>query len=124
MAGFFLAQNQVEVAGMSTSGGKRISEVMDKAGRRLAVTYRRTAELKLDPNNPRTHTPRQIKQIARSIETFGFIVPAVVDVDGNIIAGHGRVFAALQLGLTEVPTISVDHLSKTQIKLFKSPTTG
>ena len=104
---------------MSTSGGKRISEVMDKAGRRLAVSYRRTAELKLDPNNPRTHTPRQIKQIARSIETFGFIVPAVVDADGNIIAGHGRIFAALQLGLTEVPTISVDHLSKTQIKAFQ-----
>jgi DNA modification methylase len=119
MVGFFLAHNQVEVAGMSTSGGKRISEVMDKAGRRLAVIYRRTAELKLDPNNPRTHTPRQIKQIARSIETFGFIVPAVVDADGNIIAGHGRVFAALQLGLTEVPTISVDHLSKTQIKAFQ-----
>ena len=104
---------------MSTSGGKRISEVMDKAGRRLAVIYRRTAELKLDPNNPRTHTPRQIKQIARSIETFGFIVPAVVDADGNIIAGHGRIFAALQLGLTEVPTISVDHLSKAQIKAFQ-----
>ena len=104
---------------MSTSDGKRISEVMDKAGRRLSVTYRRTAELKLDPNNPRTHTPRQIKQIARSIETFGFIVPAVVDADGNIIAGHGRIFAALQLGLTEVPTISVDHLSKAQIKAFQ-----
>ncbi len=104
---------------MSTSGGKRISEVMDKAGRRLAVTYRKTAELQLDPNNPRTHTPRQIKQIARSIETFGFIVPAVVDADGNIMAGHGRIFAALQLGLTEVPTISVDHLSKTQIKAFQ-----
>jgi DNA modification methylase len=104
---------------MSTSGGKKISEVMDKAGRCLAVTYRQIAALKLDPNNPRAHTPRQIKQIARSIETFGFIVPAVVDADGNIIAGHGRIFAALQLGLTEVPTISVDHLSKAHIKAFQ-----
>ena len=97
---------------MSTSSGKRISQVADKAGRRLAVTYRPIAELKLDPNNPRDHTPRQIKQIARSIYEFGFTMPALIDADDNVIAGHGRILAALQLGLTEVPTICIEHLSK------------
>jgi hypothetical protein len=52
MARFFLARNQMEVAEMSTSGEKRVSEVMGKAKRHLAVTYRQTAELKLDPNKP------------------------------------------------------------------------
>ena len=67
---------------MNTSG-RRISEAVDKAGRRLTVTYRLIAELKLDPNNPRDHTPRQIKQIARSIYEFGFTMPALIDADDN-----------------------------------------
>ena len=104
---------------MSTSSGKRISQVADKAGRRLAVTYRPIAELKLDPNNPRDHTPRQIKQIARSIYEFGFTMPALIDADDNVIAGHGRILAALQLGLTEVPTICIEHLSKPKLKALQ-----
>ena len=61
---------------MITSAGKRLPEVVDKAGRRLIVTYRPIAELKLDSKNPHVHAPRQVKQIARSIETFGFVQPA------------------------------------------------
>jgi len=119
MAGFFLARNKAEVEGMSTSGEKRISQTKDKAGRDLAVTYRQIAELKLDPNNPRIHTPRQVKQIGRSIAAFGFVTPVLVDRHGNVFAGHGRVLAALQLGLSEVPTISVEHLNQNQIKAYQ-----
>jgi DNA modification methylase len=84
----------------------------------LAVTYRAIAELALDPNNPRQHTPRQIGQIARSIDTFGFLVPVLVDGNLKVIAGHGRVLAARQLGWSTVPTIQLDHLSEAQACAF------
>jgi ParB-like chromosome segregation protein Spo0J len=51
-------------------------------------------------HNARTHSKRQIEQIARSIERFGFLNPVLIDGSGAIIAGHGRVEAARQLGLT------------------------
>ena len=58
------------------------------------------------PGNPRSHTARQIRQLARSISAFGFNVPILVDRGLRVVAGH----AALQLGLSEVPTILLDHL--------------
>lgn len=57
------------------------------------------------------HSKRQIAQIAESIRRFGFTNPVLVSGDGEIIAGHGRVEAAKLLGLTEVPTLALDHLS-------------
>lgn len=78
---------------------------------RLAIIYQPIAELKPDPRNPRQHSRKQIKQLARSIETFGFTVPALVDRKGNVIAGHGRVLACCALGWTEIPTIPIDRLS-------------
>ena len=74
--------------------------------------------MRLNPDNPRVHSSRQIRQIACSIETFGFIVPVLVDAHGNVMAGHGRVLAARLLGRTEVPIISVDHLSEAQTRAF------
>jgi Multicopper oxidase/ParB-like nuclease domain len=68
--------------------------------------------LRLDSRNPRQHGKRQIKQIARSIETFGFIVPVLVDKDDNVIAGHGRVLAGQLLGSEDVPAIRLEHLSE------------
>ena len=67
----------------------------------------------LTPNrrNARTHSTRQIGQIAASIKTFGFLVPIVVDEPRNIIAGHGRYAAAQKLGLDKVPVIAVSGLS-------------
>ncbi len=104
---------------MGTDRGKGTFKVpADQAERRLAVTYRLISELKLNPNNPRAHGPRQIRQIARSIETFTFLVPVLVDGQGNVLAGHGRMLAALLLGWTEVPVISVDHLSESQARAF------
>src|SRR5262245_12246969 len=67
--------------------------------------------IKPNPRNPRTHSKKQIRQIADSITTFGFLVPILIDEDGNIIAGHGRYRAAILLGLREVPVIRVEGLS-------------
>ena len=84
----------------------------------INVVYRKIAELTLDRFNPRIHTPRQVRQIAQSIDTFGFLVPVVIDGAGNTIAGHGRILAALLLGWTEIPAICADHLSEAQLKAF------
>jgi DNA modification methylase len=88
------------------------------ASRRLAIEYAAVASLKLDPKNPRLHTRRQIHQIARSIRAFGFNVPVLVDAELNVIAGHGRVLACLELGWTKVPTIRLEHLSEAQKRAF------
>jgi len=89
----------------------------DRAAR-VAISYRPISELKSDPQNPRVHSPKQIRQIARSIEVFGFVVPILVDASGKIIAGHGRISAAQLLGWSEVPTICLDHLTEAQVKAF------
>jgi DNA modification methylase len=62
-------------------------------------------------NNARTHTNKQIRQIAKSIDRFGFTNPVLVDDDDQIIAGHGRVAAAKLLGVTAVPALRLSHLS-------------
>ena len=89
-----------------------------RRGDLLAVVYRRIDELKLDPANPRVHSRKQIGQIVRSIETFGFNVPVLVDGDDKVIAGHGRLLAARALGMTEVPTLCLEHLSPAQTRAF------
>ncbi len=84
----------------------------------LAVIYRRIEELRPDPRNPRSHSPRQVRQIARSVQTFGFNVPILIDRQSQVIAGHGRLLAARELGWGQVPTISLDHLSEAQRQAF------
>jgi DNA modification methylase len=79
---------------------------------RLQISYRRIDQLKPDPRNPRRHSRKQTKQLARSIETFGFTVPALIDRDNNVIAGHGRLLACMELGWSEIPTILIDGLSE------------
>jgi ParB-like chromosome segregation protein Spo0J len=64
--------------------------------------------------NSRTHSDEQIAQIAGSIKAFGFTNPILVGADGVIVAGHGRLSAARQLGLKQVPVIVLDHLSETE----------
>jgi ParB-like chromosome segregation protein Spo0J len=68
--------------------------------------------------NARTHSRRQIKKIAASIERFGFVNPVLIDENNLIIAGHGRVAAAKLLGWTEVPTLRVEHLSETEKRAY------
>src|SRR5436190_14974305 len=84
----------------------------------LRIVYRRIDELRLDPANPRRHSKKQIRQILNSIDAFGFNVPILTDRYGNVIAGHGRLLAAKLRGMTEVPTLCLDHLSPAQIRAF------
>ncbi len=69
----------------------------------LAITYTPITQLHADPRNARVHSPRQIKQLAKSIETFAFVVPVLVDAQGRVLAGHGRLLAAQKLGMHLVP---------------------
>jgi DNA modification methylase len=84
----------------------------------LEVTYLPTATLKPDPRNPRVHTDKQVRQIAQSIESFGFNVPLLIDDQQQVIAGHGRLMAARKLGRDTVPTIKLTHLTESQRMAF------
>lgn len=68
--------------------------------------------------NSRTHTDEQVAQIAGSIKEFGFTNPVLIDGEGGIIAGHGRVLAARKLDLAEVPCIKLDHLTEAQKRAY------
>lgn len=68
--------------------------------------------------NPRTHTDEQVEQIMASIREFGFTNPVLVDGAGGIIAGHGRLQAALRLGMLQVPTIELGYLTENQRKAY------
>ena len=84
----------------------------------LEVTYLPTTSLKPHPQNPRVHTYKQVHQIAHSIRAFGFNVPILVDDRLKVVAGHGRLLAAQELGWKTVPVIKLIHLSETQYKAF------
>jgi ParB-like chromosome segregation protein Spo0J len=84
----------------------------------LEIVYRPVDELKLDPANPRRHSKQQIRQIANSIRTFGFIVAVLTDREGRVLAGHGRLLACGELGITEVPTPCLEHLTPAQARAF------
>lgn len=85
-----------------------------------------TKEMKLIPidelipyvNNARTHSPEQINKLRASLREFGFINPVIIDKDKNIIAGHGRVMAAREEGIQEVPCVLVDYLTEAQKKAY------
>jgi DNA modification methylase len=74
--------------------------------------------LKPFERNARTHSPKQIQQLAHSIQQFGFVNPVLVDNDLRIIAGHGRIDAAQSLGMNSVPTICLDHLSEAEKRAY------
>lgn len=76
------------------------------------------SDLKPWARNARTHTKRQIRQIADSIETFGFTNPVLIDEDRTILAGHGRVAAAQRLGLNEVPCLRLDYMSEAEKRAY------
>lgn len=69
-------------------------------------------------NNARTHSPEQINKLRSSIREFGFINPVIVDRDYGVIAGHGRIMAAKEEGITEVPCVFADHLTEAQKKAY------
>lgn len=85
-----------------------------------------TSEMQLVPiaklvpyqNNARTHSPAQIQKLRSSLREFGFINPVLIDRDYGVIAGHGRIEAAREEGITEVPCVFVDHLTDAQKKAY------
>lgn len=77
-----------------------------------------TASLQPNPRNARTHSRKQIKQIAESIQKFGFNNPILVDDQGEVIAGHGRLEAANLLGLSIVPVVRLSHLSDAEKRAY------
>jgi ParB-like chromosome segregation protein Spo0J len=85
---------------------------------KLQVTYRLAESISINPRNARTHSPKQIAQIARSIERFGFDNPILIGDDGQVIAGHGRLAAARLLGIESVPTILLEHLTPDQRRAY------
>ena len=86
--------------------------------RMLTVESRPVADLEPYARNARKHPVKQVAQIAASIRAFGFNNPVLVDAEGGIIAGHGRVLAAKDIGLEHVPTILLDHLTDAQRRAF------
>ena len=85
-----------------------------------------TTEMQLVPitklvpyvNNARTHSPEQIKKLRSSLREFGFINPVIIDRDYGVIAGHGRILAAKEEGIREVPCVFADHLTEAQKKAY------
>nr|DAF87586.1 MAG TPA: adenine specific DNA methyltransferase [Siphoviridae sp. ctkkB9] len=69
-------------------------------------------------NNARTHSPEQIMKLRSSLREFGFINPVIIDKEFGIIAGHGRVMAAKEEGIDEVPCVFVDYLTEAQKKAY------
>lgn len=96
-----------------------ISKATSPSGRALQIIYKPVSNLIPDPRNARTHSKRQIAQIVGSIRAFGFTNPILADPGGNMIAGHGRLRAAKELSLNEVPVIELAGLSEPQKKALR-----
>ncbi|MCH9053326.1 MAG: ParB N-terminal domain-containing protein [Proteobacteria bacterium] len=84
----------------------------------LKVEYRDLKALKPYDRNARTHSKKQIRQIAASIERFGWTNPVLIDGQDQIVAGHGRVAAAKRLGIEAVPTIRLETMSEVEIRAY------
>ena len=92
--------------------------IANQSLRDLVVEQVPICSLKPYGNNPRTHSKKQIRQLATSITTFGWTNPVLVDADNRIIAGHGRVEAAKLLGNPHVPVLRIEDLTEAQIKAY------
>ena len=85
-----------------------------------------TSEMKLVPvgklvpyvNNARTHSPEQVMKLRSSLRECGFVNPVIIDRDFNVIAGHGRLLAAKEEGIAEIPCVFADHLTEAQKKAY------
>lgn len=84
----------------------------------LKLDYRDPRTLRPAANNPRTHSSKQIDEIAKAIEAFGFNNPVLIDEQDRLVAGHGRVLAACSLEMKLVPTVRLSHLSAAQKRAY------
>lgn len=90
-----------------------------KSGGAIKVVMRLVSELAHYSGNAKSHPPAQIAHIKASIKRFGFVNPILIDADDVMIAGHGRLEAAVELGLARVPTIMLSHLSPEEVKALR-----
>ncbi len=84
----------------------------------LEIKMLPTGRLRANKRNARTHSKKQVRQIADSIRTFGFTNPVLIDADNTVLAGHGRLEAARLLGLAEVPCVRLEHMSPAQKRAY------
>lgn len=84
----------------------------------MKVEYIKIKELSTYPQNVKIHTAEQIEQIKKSIQEFGFNDPVAIWKDGQIVEGHGRYIAAVELGLEEIPVIRLDKLTEDEKKAY------
>lgn len=85
---------------------------------KLQVIYKDPKTLRPRATNPRTHSKKQIEQLKKSIREFGFVRPVLLDAEDGIIAGHGSTLAAIELGMSDIPTVRVDHFSPAQLRAY------
>ena len=106
------------IPGKSIQAASAATRAVNDAPRKLSIEYISPDDLKLDPKNPRIHNRKQVWQIARSIEKLGFNVPVQADSERKVVAGHGRVLAARELGMPVIPVIRLEHLTEPQLRAF------
>lgn len=82
------------------------------------IDVRSIDDLRVNPGNARKHSRQQVDAIAKLIQRYGWTNPVLVSADGMVIAGHGRISAARKIGLTEVPTICLSHLSADELRAY------
>lgn len=82
------------------------------------LKMRQVADLVPYARNARAHSDEQIQHLRASLREFGFVAPLLIDAKGNILAGHGRLIAAMAEGYVEVPCVLVDHLTETQRRAY------
>ena len=82
------------------------------------LEMRRVSELVPYARNARVHSDEQILQLRSSLREFGFVAPLLIDTQGNILAGHGRLIAAQAEGMEEVPCVLVEHLTDAQRRAY------
>lgn len=112
---------KAKIGGTAGKGGKNAAPVGDD--RRVRVAAEQLLLMPIDQlipyaNNARRHSAKQIAQLRASLRQFGFVTPVLVDFEGNIIAGHGRVKAARAEGMTEVPCVLVSSLTEAQRRAY------
>jgi len=94
-----------------------VTKVVDQL-KKMKIEVRKISDLLPYARNSRTHSDYQINQIASSIKEFGFTNPVLITKEGEIIAGHGRVLAAMRLSMEEVPCITLGHLTDIQRRAY------
>jgi hypothetical protein len=114
------ASNQNEPDQLAIAGALPATDDFRTLAKTFApvIELRAIKDLKLNRRNARSHSERQVQQIAASVHEFGWLAPIVIDEDDTVLAGHGRLRAAQLLQMESVPTIQVKHLTPERKRAF------